>query len=405
MNLLWNQLLIKIICRRLLTKPIVKKKPFNNIQNQRRSSIEKKMKEKLELEMKKLRALNAINIEGWKRLERFIDEKEDCIVYDCAESVIVGDNQITLKSTMKKVLIPSFTFCFKDVKNKFNRALPEKRYFDLSEEIREYEELKSSKALEYIPSWVNGVGEAHALIGELEKKKMEETMIGEKVKKMFGIPEKMNGVCLSVKIGGVKQNSGKSSLEFECKEEILPALEKMRDYLFAVFKVENYTCTVKTNNLEMVSTNANLVNEGGNLVVEKTSGENSAWDCNVASNILSEGIHRCKFTIKNSAEGYLMIGVHNGKEFNPNCPIYTDNGKYLLLCTGTIYGSGEHARVAFSYCYSQGTLIEMKMDTNKGEISWKVNNGQIVRRTLQNGPWRFSFSICRRSDSFYLEFL
>ena len=360
------------------------------------------MEEKLELEMKKLRALNIVNLEGWMRLEPFIDEKENCLVYDCAESVIVNDKQITLKSTQKKVPVPSFASCFKGVRNKFKQELPEKRYFDLSEVIKEYEELKPSKALEYIPSWVSGVGEAHSLIGELEKKKIEETRMTEKVRKIFEIPKKMNCIELSLKIEGVEFTS--NSVKFECREETLHALIKLRDYLFTVFKVEKYTHKPKDKNfLEMVSTNAKLEKEGGKITVEKTS--TAGWNCNVASNVLSERIHECKVIIKKE-DTHLMIGVHSAHEFEPNSQLYDKNGKYLFLCSGAIYGSGESgANVGLSSCYSQGTLIEMKMDTVKGEISWKVDNCQIVSRTLQNGPWRFSFSAYSPSCSFYLEFL
>lgn len=38
----------------------------------------------------------------------------------------------------------------------------------------------------------------------------------------------------------------------------------------------------------------------------------------------------------------------------------------------------ENQTVGLSSCYSQGTLIEMKMESVKGEISWNANNEKIA---------------------------
>ena len=55
------------------------------------------------------------------------------------------------------------------------------------------------------------------------------------------------------------------------------------------------------------------------------------------------------------------------------------NGKYPFLYNGTVYTSGESgATVGLSSCYSQGTLIETKMESVKGEVSWNANNEKIV---------------------------
>ena len=362
-----------------------------------------------ETEMKKLRALNTATLEAWQRIHPLYSEEENCLVFECLKKLRVEDNQLFLESSREKFPLPSFSPCFKNVVNIFKETLPEKDYFDLSEAIGMLEVLKTQNALKYVPSWIDALQRAKSLVGELEGEAEKKNGTRWKVEKLFGIPEGMNSLLLAPQLEGFKCNN--LSVEFDCKENVLVPIEKMREYFFSCYKVERYFKSQpfvrRALTLDEVSSNLSVTPHGNVFTVKKKDTQNT-WNANVATGVLEKGIHECKVTLVESCER-LMIGVHNFEDFcAERSNLYNSNGKYLFCFSSTeVYGDGENTHnVGVGASNQNGTIVKMNFNASNGEISWQVNNNRsVVKRCHHKGPWRISFCVATPHSHFTVQFI
>ena len=92
---------------------------------------ELKTEEKLNLELKKLKALNKVNMEAWERLSLYKKQKktQNSLFFTSVEYVRVKNKQVVLVFKEEKIVITSFEPCFKNVVNRFHRNLPSQIIF------------------------------------------------------------------------------------------------------------------------------------------------------------------------------------------------------------------------------------------------------------------------------------
>lgn len=167
------------------------------------------------LEIKKLKAINFVNLEIWNRLQtynteqvsnprrnqffdQFTEENANnghcsntpvVLNCECIQSVSFSSNCLQLTKAITQILVESFSVWFPKKINFFNDALPQHQYFDLSDVIDKYEFLDQKKSVVIIASWKKALEDVQQYLGSLETKYFDLLSNTQEIEKIFRIPK------------------------------------------------------------------------------------------------------------------------------------------------------------------------------------------------------------------------
>eukprot|EP01127_Copromyxa_protea_P009138 TRINITY_DN2131_c0_g1_i1.p1 TRINITY_DN2131_c0_g1~~TRINITY_DN2131_c0_g1_i1.p1 ORF type:complete len:200 (+),score=23.46 TRINITY_DN2131_c0_g1_i1:28-600(+) len=152
-----------------------------------------------QLEVKKLAAINTVNLDIWSRLSSsvilegpmFGSELSVYLVYPYTKSVeFDGAGNLSFKTANMKVKLRSFEPFFEDI-NIFNMTLPTQHYFDLLPSVEKLRlldfTLPSNQDL--IRRWRESMEEIHLYLGDLETAMYEAHDMSQRVRMIFGLLE------------------------------------------------------------------------------------------------------------------------------------------------------------------------------------------------------------------------
>lgn len=168
------------------------------------------------LEIKKLKAINSVNLEIWNRLQTYnteqvtntrrnqfqpfyvedlADNAPQCsstpvvLGCECIQSVSFSSNSLQLHKATTQIRVASFSVWFPKKVNFFNDALPQNQYFDLSDVIDKYEFLDQKKSVAIIASWKKALEDVQEYLGSLETKYFDLLANTQEIEKIFKVPK------------------------------------------------------------------------------------------------------------------------------------------------------------------------------------------------------------------------
>ena len=290
----------------------------------------------------------------------------------------------------------SIAGCFSEVKNVFNKQLPADIYFDLSEIIEQYEDLKPEKALLAIPSWLDALDKVQCELGNFENEIFGKSCFTQKLKKLFSVPNDET----SIKFRPKSQKFAIFNWEADivCSEDNFEDIEKFAEFVSSVFTleyIEELKCDLEFN----CSASIHFEKQGKEFFLKKNgvNGWNSA-----AGTAPLEGCFECKVTLKTvSLVGHDFIGICPCNIFKVDGNFYQNADTRLLsLYSGEIFS---RKGLSFKRKFLGGEELTIRIDTYDRKVQFICGQDSLSDQ-LPQGPVCFAFDIYYTNTSFKLEF-
>ena len=278
-----------------------------------------------------LKSINKKILQVWERLSEMLSQNKTEVRYSVLKMLRVKKGTAFLDTLEKSVDLRSFASHFEGQKKVLGDKLPEKHYWDLSENISKID----GKDNQIISSLKDTLEEILHYYESLEKAISEETHLLDKVRQMFKIPGKEKVVQMRDEVPGCSLPY--MEVEIRSGHETVRQMNNVATLLYSLFERAEFR-NAPVPKMEFVSDNvavtANLSLQQSRYTIFKRQGDNK-WNCLLASTPLEEGIHVCKIRLDKISN--ILVGIHEATSLVPNMSqVYNGTSCFFHNSTGVL---------------------------------------------------------------------